>query len=42
MPVIAEDLGVITPDVSELIDGFGLPGLRVLLFAFTGDPSRNP
>ena len=42
LPVIAEDLGVITPDVSELIDRFGLPGIRVLLFAFSDDPSGSP
>jgi 4-alpha-glucanotransferase len=42
LPIIAEDLGIITPDVSELIDKFHLPGMRVLLFAFTGDPSTNP
>jgi 4-alpha-glucanotransferase len=35
--VIAEDLGVITPDVNELIDGLGLPGIRVLMFAFGED-----
>ncbi|OGS91937.1 MAG: 4-alpha-glucanotransferase [Gallionellales bacterium GWA2_60_18] len=34
MPIIAEDLGVITPDVMELRDKFNLPGLRVLQFAF--------
>lgn len=38
LPIIAEDLGVITPDVVALRDGFGLPGMRVLQFAFTGDP----
>ena len=42
LPVIAEDLGVITPDVCELIDRFGLPGMRVLLFAFCDDPSKSP
>jgi 4-alpha-glucanotransferase len=34
LPIIAEDLGVITPDVIELRDKFGLPGMRVLHFAF--------
>lgn len=33
-PIIAEDLGVITPDVVELRDGFGLPGMKILQFAF--------
>ena len=34
---MAEDLGVITPDVEELRDGFGFPGMRILQFAFGGD-----
>jgi len=42
LPLIAEDLGIITPDVSDLIERFGLPGMRVLLFAFTEDPSGSP
>lgn len=42
LPLIAEDLGIITPDVFALIDRFDLPGMRVLLFAFTGDPSTSP
>lgn len=37
LPLIAEDLGVITPDVEALRDRFGLPGMRVLQFAFGGD-----
>jgi 4-alpha-glucanotransferase len=37
LPVMAEDLGVITPDVEELRDGFGFPGMRILQFAFGGD-----
>jgi 4-alpha-glucanotransferase len=41
LPLAAEDLGVITPDVVALRDGFGLPGMRVLQFAFDGDPG-NP
>jgi len=40
LPVIAEDLGVITPDVEELRDGFGFPGMRILQFAF-GDDAKN-
>jgi 4-alpha-glucanotransferase len=40
LPIIAEDLGVITPDVEALRDDFGFPGMRVLQFAFRGD-SRN-
>ncbi len=34
LPIIAEDLGLITPDVLELRDQFKLPGMRVLQFAF--------
>ncbi len=41
LPLIAEDLGVLTEDVVELRTRFGLPGMRVLQFAFDGD-SRNP
>jgi 4-alpha-glucanotransferase len=40
-PIIAEDLGVITPDVDELRDGLGFPGMRILQFAFGDDP-RGP
>ena len=40
LPIIAEDLGVITPDVEALRDDFHLPGMRILQFAFGGDP-RN-
>ncbi|MGZ5483879.1 MAG: 4-alpha-glucanotransferase [Pyrinomonadaceae bacterium] len=34
--IIAEDLGVITPDIVELRKEFGFPGMRVLQFAFSG------
>jgi 4-alpha-glucanotransferase len=33
-PIIAEDLGVITPDVVEIRETMGFPGMRVLQFAF--------
>ena len=36
LPLIAEDLGVITPDVEELRDTLALPGMRVLQFALNG------
>ena len=39
MPIIAEDLGVITPDVEALRKKFGFPGMRILQFAFAGDAS---
>ena len=41
LPVLAEDLGVITPDVEELRDGFGFPGMRILQFAFGGDAENH-
>jgi len=41
LPVIAEDLGVITPDVVELRDLFGFPGMRILQFAFGGDAGNH-
>ncbi len=41
LPFIAEDLGVITPDVSALRDSFHIPGTRVLQFGFDGHPD-NP
>jgi 4-alpha-glucanotransferase len=34
LPIIAEDLGVITPDVADLRDSFQLPGMKILQFAF--------
>ncbi len=40
LPFIAEDLGLITPDVERLRDRFGLPGMRVLQFGFGS--SDNP
>ena len=36
LPIIAEDLGVITPDVTALRDQFALPGMKVLQFGFSG------
>ena len=36
LPIIAEDLGVITPDVVELREDFRLPGMKILQFGFTG------
>lgn len=37
LPIIAEDLGIITPDVEKLRDDTGFPGMAILQFAF-GDP----
>jgi 4-alpha-glucanotransferase len=47
LPIIAEDLGVITPEVNALRERFGFPGMRILQFAFDAgeaggeDPSAN-
>ncbi len=40
LPLVAEDLGVITEDVLALKNGFGLPGMRVLQFGFDGLPDN--
>jgi 4-alpha-glucanotransferase len=37
LPIIAEDLGIITPEVNALRERTGFPGMRVLQFAFSGD-----
>ncbi len=36
LPIVAEDLGVITPEVEKLRDDVGLPGMKVLQFAWSG------
>ena len=41
LPFIAEDLGLITPDVTALRHSYHIPGTRVLQFAFDGNPG-NP
>jgi 4-alpha-glucanotransferase len=41
LPVVAEDLGVITPEVAALRDRFGLPGMAILQFAFGSDDQAN-
>jgi 4-alpha-glucanotransferase len=41
LPLVAEDLGVITPDVEALRDDLGLPGMAVLQFAFTRSPRSS-
>lgn len=40
LPIIAEDLGVITPEVIALRDEFELPGMKILQFAFTGGVAK--
>ncbi len=42
VPIIAEDLGYITPDVIRLVKRFKFPGMRVLLFAFDDYSKNNP
>jgi 4-alpha-glucanotransferase len=37
LPIIVEDLGIITPDVREVVEEWGFPGMKVLLFAFGED-----
>ena len=41
LPIIAEDLGVITKEVSDLRDACGFPGMKVLQFAFSTDEVKN-
>ena len=41
LSVIAEDLGVITPEVEALRDEFGFPGMRILQMAFGRDPKAH-
>lgn len=42
LPIIAEDLGIITPDVREVMREFSIPGMKVLAFAFSSDTAENP
>lgn len=41
LPIIAEDLGVITPEVIKLRDTFEFPGMKVLQFAFASGPESG-
>ncbi len=41
-PLVAEDLGMITPDVREVMDRFGLPGMKILLFGFKEENPDHP
>lgn len=42
LPIIAEDLGLVTPEVKALRRSFGLLGMRVLQFSFGGDETQLP
>lgn len=41
LPLVAEDLGIITPEVDQLRNQFNLPGMRVLQFAFASDAANT-
>jgi len=41
LPIIAEDLGVITEPVKQMRDAFHLPGMKILQFAFASDPDDD-
>ncbi len=41
LPIIAEDLGVITDDVVALREAFNFPGLKIMVFAFDSDASNE-
>jgi len=41
LPFIAEDLGAVSQEVWDLRDHYGLPGMKVLQFAFGGDPGNR-
>jgi 4-alpha-glucanotransferase len=41
LPIVAEDLGTITPDVIALRDHFGFPGMRIVQEAFSGDANHG-
>jgi 4-alpha-glucanotransferase len=42
LPIIAEDLGLITQGVIDLRDSLGLPGMKILQFAFGGNCGEDP
>jgi len=42
LPIIAEDLGVITPDVREIMQRFDFPGMKLLLCGFSGELATDP
>ena len=42
LSIVAEDLGTITPDVHQVMARYGIPGMRVLLFAFGEDDPWHP
>ncbi len=42
LPLVAEDLGIITPDVREIMNKYAIPGMKVLLFAFFDNMHKGP
>ncbi len=42
LPIVAEDLGTITQEVRDLMDRFHLPGMKLLVFAFSDETATNP
>lgn len=42
LALVAEDLGTITPDVRGVMDHFNLPGMKILMFAFSEDNTNHP
>ena len=40
LPIIAEDLGVITDEVDDMRETFGLPGMKIMVFAFDSDATN--
>jgi len=42
LPIVAEDVGLITDDVRELMKEFDFPGMKLLIFAFGDDMKKNP
>lgn len=42
LPIVAEDLGIITAEVREVMGTFGFPGMKILQFGFHGDVRTNP
>jgi 4-alpha-glucanotransferase len=42
LPLVAEDLGMITADVREIVKSYDLPGMKVLQFAFSEDKPMHP
>ncbi|MCL2575527.1 MAG: 4-alpha-glucanotransferase [Defluviitaleaceae bacterium] len=41
IPIVAEDLGIITPQVTKLLNDLNLPAMRVLQFGFDGDAANT-